>query len=358
MSHHQTRTWAEGLRWFGTGAHVCWSFIYHAADQLQCSHNESSHWVVSLAWPWPPSHPHHCPDWAPKHVTPIGQRHLNMNESKREKGQLLWFFISWLQEIKGAHRGRHIPLHGLCEDLLGWKHNNFAPWAYACFDSPYFRGACGLAAGISAFTGTSFCVSPVQEEKLDACCATSFCHPPPLWLPLPAAECYLSLPAAGADETQPRTPAVWRSCPSNVCCRAGTQTCHSCWHLLLFQSWASPLNIQSSFASVQTPHLKCHAPRSWRPLSLSFSGGHLLQRRPFWGVFFPPCPGKSCLPRCFQLLRSMRWRCSAPAPVTSQIWNQRQGSYWKESSDALTEDSVSLQWLLSARRKQPHKLSV
>lgn len=143
--------------------------------------------------------------------------------------------------------------------FIGMKTQQFCSMSvYMFWFSLLCRGACGLAAGISAFTGTSFCISPVQEEKLDACCATSFCHPPPLWLPLPAAECYLSLLAAGADETQPRTPAVWRSCPSNVCCRAGTQTCHSCWHLLLFQSWASPLNIPSSFTSVQTPHLKCH----------------------------------------------------------------------------------------------------
>lgn len=278
---------------------------------------------------------------------------------KKGKGAapvVLYFMVAG---NKGCSQREAHPSSWAVWRFIGMKTQQFCSMSVCMFwFSLLCRGACGLAAGISAFTGTSFCVSPVQEEKLDACCATSFCHPPPLWLPLPAAECYLSLLAAGADETQPRTPAVWRSCPSNVCCRAGTQTCHSCWHLLLFQSWASPLNIQSSFASVQTPHLKCHAPWSWRPLSLSFSGGHLLRRRPFWGVFFPPCPGKSCLPRCFQLLRSMRWRCSAPTPVTSQIWNQRQGSYWKESSDALTEDSVSLQWLLSARRKQPHKLSV
>lgn len=117
-----------------------------------------------------------------------------------------------------------------------------------------YRGACSLAAGVSASSGTEFYFLVSREEKLDSCSATSFC--PPF-----VSHCLqqkTTSPKTDTHETKPSQSScltllsqklmLWSWHPNN-------QAHHSYWHL--FQSKVLSFNytVLLCFCADTTPEI-------------------------------------------------------------------------------------------------------
>lgn len=169
------------------GAGVTRSFIYCVADQLWYSHGQYFHWVLSLVLEWSSGCLRWCVGSLPNCGAQFGHPVLNVNDSaKRKDAAPGGLYFTGAQNKGCSKRESHAYLWAAC--TLKTQGFFFVSVCVSWISLLYRY----LAAGIFAFTGPLFYFLMLHEEKLDPCCTASFC--PQLWLPLPAAECHLSLP--------------------------------------------------------------------------------------------------------------------------------------------------------------------
>jgi len=252
-----------------------------------------------------------------------------------------------------------------------WKHRNFPPWVYTCSGFPccieervVWQLEFFLLLQERNFT-SSFClrkswvlaVLPGFVPRFGSCCLQQNATSPSQ--------------TTETDETEPHRPAVWHSCPRNLCRGPGIRTTR---HALRVDTCPcsgaelSPSITLFSFASARTPHLSqplllletallpgtLGVALMGCPIPLPYEVITAFQRPPALmsvrrrGEVHPPAPSHPALPPA-------TGNCFSEHPA--QLWEKWKKG-WKQSLSALMEDSVSLQWLLSTYREQPTKISV